>query len=42
MRSCSYINGKPWGKTPPAPCLQDEVMGKMAANYQEALTRLMA
>ena len=36
------INGKPWDKTPPAPRLPDEVIAKTAAEYQEALTRLMA
>ena len=36
------INGQPWGKTPPAPALPQEVIEKTAAKYQEALTRLMA
>lgn len=36
------INGKPWGKTPPAPRLPREVIEKTAAKYQEALDRLTA
>lgn len=36
------INGKPWGKTPPAPRLPREVIEKTAAKYQEALVRLKA
>ncbi len=34
------IDGKPWGKTPPAPRVPNEVIAKTAAKYQEALTRL--
>ncbi len=34
------INGKPWGKTPPAPRLPAEVIEKTAAKYREALARL--
>jgi len=34
------INGKPWGKTAPAPALPPEVIEKTAAKYREALTRL--
>ena len=36
------INRKPWDKTLPAPRLPDDVIAKIAAKYQEALTRLMA
>ncbi len=35
------IDGKPWGKKPPAPTLPQEVIEKTAAKYQEALQRLM-
>ncbi|WP_077036712.1 phosphoribosylaminoimidazolesuccinocarboxamide synthase [Pelomonas sp. KK5] len=34
------VDGKPWGKTAPAPALPDEVIAKTAAKYQEALQRL--
>jgi phosphoribosylaminoimidazole-succinocarboxamide synthase len=34
------INGKPWGKTPPAPRLPADVIAKTAAKYREALERL--
>ena len=34
------INGKPWNKTPPAPRVPNDVIGKTAAKYQEALARL--
>ncbi|AQV92944.1 phosphoribosylaminoimidazolesuccinocarboxamide synthase [Cupriavidus necator] len=34
------IDGKPWPKTAPAPQLPDDVIGKTAAKYREALTRL--
>jgi len=34
------INGKPWDKTPPAPRVPQEVIGKTAAKYREALDRL--
>ncbi|HJV60769.1 MAG TPA: phosphoribosylaminoimidazolesuccinocarboxamide synthase [Albitalea sp.] len=34
------VNGKPWGKKPPAPPLPDEVIAKTAAKYREALTKL--
>ena len=34
------IDGKPWGKTPPAPRVPNEVIAKTAAKYQEALARL--
>jgi len=34
------VNGKPWGKTAPAPKLPPEVIEKTAAKYREALKRL--
>ena len=34
------VNGKPWGKTAPAPALPDSVIANTAAKYQEALERL--
>jgi phosphoribosylaminoimidazole-succinocarboxamide synthase len=34
------IDGKPWGKTAPAPTLPSEVIAQTAAKYEEALTRL--
>ncbi len=34
------INGKPWDKTPPAPCLPQDVIDRTAAKYREALQRL--
>jgi phosphoribosylaminoimidazole-succinocarboxamide synthase len=34
------INGKPWGKTAPAPSLPKDVIEETAAKYREALTRL--
>jgi phosphoribosylaminoimidazole-succinocarboxamide synthase len=36
------VNGKPWGKTAPAPRLPQEVIDKTAAKYREALQRLTA
>jgi phosphoribosylaminoimidazole-succinocarboxamide synthase len=36
------IHGKPWGKTPPAPRLPQDVIEKTAAKYREALERLTA
>lgn len=36
------IDGKPWGKTPPAPPLPAEVIANTAAKYREALDRLTA
>jgi phosphoribosylaminoimidazole-succinocarboxamide synthase len=36
------VDGKPWGKTPPAPALPPEVVAQTLAKYQEALQRLMA
>ena len=38
----ALVNGKPWGKTPPAPKLPADVIEKTAAKYREALTRLTA
>ncbi|MDB5819995.1 MAG: phosphoribosylaminoimidazolesuccinocarboxamide synthase [Rhizobacter sp.] len=35
------IDGKPWGKSPPAPTLPPEVIEHTAAKYQDALHRLM-
>jgi phosphoribosylaminoimidazole-succinocarboxamide synthase len=36
------IEGQPWNKRAPAPCLPSEVIEKTAAKYREALTRLGA
>jgi phosphoribosylaminoimidazole-succinocarboxamide synthase len=36
------IDGKPWPKKPPAPPLPQDVIGKTAAKYREALDRLRA
>jgi len=36
------VDGKPWGKTAPAPKLPAEVIEKTTAKYREALTRLTA
>ena len=36
------VNGRPWGKTPPAPTLPAEVIAQTAAKYQEAWQRLCA
>ena len=36
------IDGKPWGKKPPAPRLPDDVIANTAAKYREALQRLTA
>jgi phosphoribosylaminoimidazole-succinocarboxamide synthase len=36
------VDGKPWGKKPPAPPLPAEVVEKTAAKYREALQRLTA
>jgi phosphoribosylaminoimidazole-succinocarboxamide synthase len=38
----AMVDGKPWGKTPPAPTLPQEVIEKTTAKYREALTRLTA
>jgi phosphoribosylaminoimidazole-succinocarboxamide synthase len=38
----AQVDGKPWGKTPPAPRVPDTVIAKTAAKYQEALRRLTA
>jgi phosphoribosylaminoimidazole-succinocarboxamide synthase len=34
------VDGKPWGKTAPAPALPAEVIANTSAKYQEAFTRL--
>ena len=36
----AQVDGKPWGKTAPAPALPAEVIEKTAAKYREALHRL--
>jgi phosphoribosylaminoimidazole-succinocarboxamide synthase len=36
------VDGRPWGKTAPAPGLPPEVVEKTAAKYREALSRLSA
>ena len=36
----AQVEGKPWGKTAPAPALPAEVIAKTAAKYREALERL--
>ena len=36
----ALVDGKPWGKTAPAPALPAEVIEKTAAKYREALQRL--
>jgi phosphoribosylaminoimidazole-succinocarboxamide synthase len=36
------VDGKPWGKKPPAPPLPADVVRKTADKYREALTRLMS
>ena len=36
------VDGRPWGKTPPAPALPAEVIANTAAKYREALQRLSA
>ena len=38
----AVVDGKPWGKKPPAPQLPQDVIDKTAAKYGEALTRLTA
>jgi phosphoribosylaminoimidazole-succinocarboxamide synthase len=35
------VGGQPWNKRAPAPALPAEVVGKTAAKYREALTRLL-
>ena len=34
------VDGKPWGKTAPAPALPPEVIAKTLQKYEEALQRL--
>lgn len=36
----AQVNGAPWNKTAPAPCLAQEVIENTAAKYREALARL--
>ena len=36
------VDGKPWGKKPPAPPLPPDVIDRTAAKYREALDRLMS
>lgn len=38
----AQVDGQPWGKTPPAPELPQDVIEKTAAKYREALERLTA
>ncbi len=38
----AQVDGQPWGKTPPAPTLPQDVIQKTAAKYREALERLTA
>ena len=37
----AQVDGRPWGKTAPAPKLPDEVIAQTAAKYREAMERLM-
>ena len=37
----AHVDGRPWGKTAPAPKLPDEVIAQTAAKYREAMERLM-
>ena len=37
----AQLHGKPWDKQPPAPRLPPDVIGKTAAQYRAALTRLL-
>ena len=36
------VDGKPWGKKPPAPPLPPDVIDRTASKYREALDRLMS
>ena len=38
----AQIDGRPWGKTAPAPNLPDDVIAQTAAKYREAMERLVA
>ena len=38
----AHVDGRPWGKTAPAPKLPDEVIAQTAAKYREAMERLIA
>ena len=37
----AQVDGKPWGKTAPAPQLPDDVIAQTAAKYHEAMARLL-
>ena len=37
----AQVDGKPWGKTAPAPRLPDDVIAQTAAKYREAMGRLV-
>ena len=37
----AHVDGRPWGKTAPAPKLPDEVIAQTAAKYREAMERLL-
>ena len=37
----AQVDGRPWGKTAPAPKLPDEVIAQTAAKYREAMERLV-
>ena len=37
----AQVDGRPWGKTAPAPKLPDEVIAQTAAKYREAMQRLL-
>ena len=37
----AQVDGRPWGKTAPAPKLPDEVIAQTAAKYREAMERLL-
>jgi phosphoribosylaminoimidazole-succinocarboxamide synthase len=36
------VDGKPWGKTAPAPALPADVIARTVQKYEEALQRLTA
>ena len=38
----AQVDGRPWGKTAPAPTLPAEVIAQTAAKYREAMQRLLA
>jgi phosphoribosylaminoimidazole-succinocarboxamide synthase len=37
-----WLQQQPWDKTPPPPTLPQDIIGKTAARYREALERLVA